>query len=143
MSNSIAAYEYPNCVVSYVPDYNSVLGLFAAETVQAKACVNVNDNFTYLRDSSYYAFETIVYINLISFGALIVIMYINCKSRIGIKSVGLDWFTLTIFYILGTLGLIGIFFLNFELGITKLVGFGSLVHNSVEVYILLFIFWQK
>ena len=141
MSNVTFFHEYPNCAVSYIPDYNSVLGLFAAETVQAKACAN--GNFTSLRDSSYYAFENIVYINMIAFAGLVGVIYVNCRSRLGVKYVGLDWFTLTLFYIMGTLGLVGIFFFNLELGITKLEGFGSLVHNSAEVYLLLFVFFGK
>ena len=141
MSNVTILHEYPNCAVSYIPDYNSVFGMFAAETVQAKLCAN--ENFASLRDSSHYAFENIVYINMIAFAGLIGVIYVNCRSRLGVKYVGLDWFTLTLFYIMGTLGLVGIFFLNFELGITKLEGFGSLVHNSVEVYLLLFVFFGK
>ena len=136
MTNNTAVYEYPNCVVSYFPDYPSILGIFAAETVQSSACFNTQ--LRTVREYSYYAFETIIYFHLIAFGVLLGCLYINCKSRLGSNSnskhgtrirTSMDWFTLTIFYIFGTLSLTGVFALSFEFGITKLIGFGSLLHN--------------
>ena len=47
MSNVSAIFEYPNCVVSYFPEYNSVLGIFAAETVQAKVCFENEGNMSF------------------------------------------------------------------------------------------------
>ena len=136
-----------NCVVAYYPNEPNLFGIISLEMLQPNYCwpknettgeyCNTSSGITYDgKISTSKTVELALYSGFFVFLFLIFILIVNLRSC---SRIATDWFRIIALYISATLILILFFTVlgpMVQLGATRQILVGALMHNGAEVYLI-------